>query len=64
MFNVCEKSNKLFYLEFGDTNSEEGTAEPEPTEELGTDYEMDFEIYDRAELSLIGNTGALKVSMK
>lgn len=64
VFNVCEDSNKLFYLEFGDTDSEESTAEPEPTEELGTDYEMDFEIYDRAELSLIGNTGALKVSMK
>lgn len=59
-FNICENSSTLYYLEFGSGSAEEDAE----SESIGNTFEMDFEIYDRADVSLVGKTGALKLNMK
>lgn len=68
-FTMCENSNYLFYLEFLEEEEyvEETTGEPTEEPELvfvGDEFIIDFEIYDRADVSLIGKTGPIKLNMK
>lgn len=57
-FTMCENCSKLFYLEFeADELESKGITS-------GSTFEIDFEVYDRADLSDVFETGPLKVNMK
>ena len=57
-FTMCENSDKLYYLDFSEDDLEGNGITS------GSVFELDFEIYDRADVSLVGKTGALKLNMQ
>ena len=67
-FTICENSSTLFYLEFGheysETEDSESVTENPDDSSIGEEYEIEFEIYDRADVSLVGKTGVMKLNMK